>query len=143
MNFTPTPSSIPPANVLLRQRPDESWAVNYTPLVRMAPAPRALAKQTLPQNPLSFLLRAALIYPDKVAVRHADVPQPVEYTYAVWAQRVQNLAYALLDAGIRPGDRVAVIAPNWCVCGAPRCCADGAHSPLIAGESASTRANDC
>jgi len=28
------------------------------------------------------------------------------------AQRVQNLAYALLQAGIQPGDRVAVIAPN-------------------------------
>lgn len=31
------------------------------------------------------------------------------------AQRIQNLAYALIQAGIRPGDRVAVIAPNWCV----------------------------
>lgn len=27
-------------------------------------------------------------------------------------QRVQNLAYALLQAGIEPGDRVAIIAPN-------------------------------
>ena len=29
------------------------------------------------------------------------------------AQRIQNLAYALLEAGIKAGDRVAVIAPNW------------------------------
>lgn len=29
------------------------------------------------------------------------------------AQRVQNLAYALIQAGIQPGDRVAIIAPNW------------------------------
>ena len=28
------------------------------------------------------------------------------------AQRIQNLAYALLEAGINPGDRVGVIAPN-------------------------------
>ena len=28
------------------------------------------------------------------------------------AQRIQNLAYALLKAGIEPGDRVGVIAPN-------------------------------
>ena len=28
------------------------------------------------------------------------------------AQRIQNFAYALINAGIKPGDRVAVIAPN-------------------------------
>jgi acyl-CoA synthetase (AMP-forming)/AMP-acid ligase II len=28
------------------------------------------------------------------------------------SQRIQNLAYALIQAGIQPGDRVAVIAPN-------------------------------
>lgn len=28
------------------------------------------------------------------------------------AQRIQNLAYALIQAGVTPGDRVAVIAPN-------------------------------
>ena len=31
------------------------------------------------------------------------------------AQRVQNLAYALIQAGIKPQDRVAVLAPNWFV----------------------------
>ncbi|KZW02275.1 AMP-dependent synthetase and ligase [Exidia glandulosa HHB12029] len=95
MPFEPTPASIPPPTVLLRQDPPTSWAVNYTAL-----------------NPLSVLLRAALIYPDKPALIHEDVPRPVYYTYAVWAQRVQNLAYALRAAGIRPGDRVAVVAPN-------------------------------
>ena len=30
-------------------------------------------------------------------------------------QRVQNLAYALIEAGIQPGDRVAIVAPNWYV----------------------------
>src|SRR5258708_5614345 len=28
------------------------------------------------------------------------------------AQRVQNFAYALLELGIQPGDRVAIISPN-------------------------------
>ncbi|EJD47843.1 acetyl-CoA synthetase-like protein [Auricularia subglabra TFB-10046 SS5] len=93
--FSPTPSSLPSANAVARQPVASSLPVNHTPL-----------------NPLNFLLRAASIYPDKVALVHPDVPHPVQYTYAVWAQRVQNLAYALLDAGIRPGDRVAVVAPN-------------------------------
>ena len=83
------------------------------------------------QNPLSFILRAALVYPNKVALVHPDVPSPAIYTFSVWydtenpvhmlvlehdpnrAQRIQNLAYALIKSGIKPGDRVAVIAPNW------------------------------
>lgn len=28
------------------------------------------------------------------------------------AQRIQNFAYALIQAGISPGDRVAILAPN-------------------------------
>lgn len=82
------------------------------------------------QNPLAFLLRASQIYPNKLAIAHSNVEQPVFYTYSVWyvsnspnfallvlthvlrAQRVQNLAYALIEAGIQPGDRVAVLAPN-------------------------------
>ncbi|KAK0421792.1 hypothetical protein EV421DRAFT_1894003 [Armillaria borealis] len=66
----------------------------------------------MPQNPLLFLLRAAQIYPDKVALAHPDVKYPVVYTFAVWAQRIQNFAYGLIRAGIKPDDRVAVIAPN-------------------------------
>ncbi|KAG7450358.1 acetyl-CoA synthetase-like protein [Guyanagaster necrorhizus] len=64
------------------------------------------------QNPLLFLLRAAQIYPDKIALAHPDAKYPVVYTFAVWAQRIQNLAYSLIRAGIKPGDRVAVISPN-------------------------------
>lgn len=97
------------------------------------------------------MLHAALIYPDKLALVHPDIPQPVLYTNAVWsvltgrripqrriyrpilhrAQRVQNLAYALIKAGISPGDRVAVIAPNTCV--APHSFAHltRAHSRLV------------
>ncbi|KAJ3990566.1 hypothetical protein F5890DRAFT_1480541 [Lentinula detonsa] len=63
-------------------------------------------------HPQKFLLRAALIYPHKRAIVHPDVKTPAFYTYSVWAQRVQNLAYALLRSGLKPGDRIAVIAPN-------------------------------
>ncbi|KAF8912814.1 acetyl-CoA synthetase-like protein [Gymnopilus junonius] len=93
--FTPTPASIPPTNVLLRLKDLPEPHPNYHPL-----------------NPLAFILRAAQIYPDKVALVHTDVQHPVVYTFSVWAQRVQNLAYALINAGVKPGDRVGVIAPN-------------------------------
>ncbi|KAI0950025.1 hypothetical protein AcV7_008619 [Taiwanofungus camphoratus] len=90
-----TPESIPPHGVNYRLR-----------------LPNGLPVYKHPLNPLAFLLRAAQIYPDKLAIAHPDVAHPVFYTYAVWAQRVQNLAYALIKAGTKPGDRVAVIAPN-------------------------------
>ncbi|KAK7058827.1 hypothetical protein VNI00_001451 [Paramarasmius palmivorus] len=95
MTFQPTPESLPPKNVQLRLRTPPNLPV-YRHIL----------------NPLGFLLRGALIYPDRIALSHPDTPNPVRYTYAVWAQRVQNLAYALIRAGIKPGDRVAVIAPN-------------------------------
>ncbi|GLB36300.1 putative AMP-binding enzyme C-terminal domain [Lyophyllum shimeji] len=93
--FTPTPASIPPRDAGLRLRQNPDLPVHIHPL-----------------NPLDFLLRAAQIYPEKVALVHRDVAHPVHYTFAVWAQRVQNLAYALIKAAVKPGDRVAVIAPN-------------------------------
>ncbi|KAF5377668.1 hypothetical protein D9615_005270 [Tricholomella constricta] len=93
--FFPTPASIPPPGAGLTLKTPPNLPVHLHPL-----------------NPLDFLLRAAQIYPDKVALVHADVEYPVSYTFAVWAQRIQNLAYALIQAGINPGDRVAVIAPN-------------------------------
>ncbi|KAL4244846.1 hypothetical protein ABKN59_001560 [Abortiporus biennis] len=94
-SFTPTPESIPPANVKYTLQLPEGVPVHVQPL-----------------NPLAFVLRAAQIYPKKLALSHPDVPYPVYYNYDVWTQRIQNLAYALIEAGIRPGDRVALIAPN-------------------------------
>ncbi|KAH9968801.1 acetyl-CoA synthetase-like protein [Russula dissimulans] len=93
--FRPTPASVPPPNVHLTLSTPHGLPVNFHPL-----------------NPLEFLLRAAQIYPDKLALAHPDVPFPVFYTYSIWAQRVQNFAYGLLQAGIRPGDRIAVLSPN-------------------------------
>ncbi|KAH7915387.1 hypothetical protein BJ138DRAFT_1141987 [Hygrophoropsis aurantiaca] len=94
-NFKPTLESIPPPNVSYQQQELAGIPVNIHPL-----------------NPFAFILRAALVYPEKVALAHPDVKYPAFYTYSVWAQRIQNLAYALIQAGIQPGDRVAVIAPN-------------------------------
>ncbi|KAJ6574914.1 hypothetical protein B0H19DRAFT_1126352 [Mycena capillaripes] len=93
--FRPTPASVPPQNAGLMLRQPKGLPVHFQPL-----------------NPLQFILRAAEIYPDKLALVHPDVKDPVFYSFAVWCQRIQNLAYALIQAGIKPGDRVAVIAPN-------------------------------
>ncbi|ETW86902.1 hypothetical protein HETIRDRAFT_377557 [Heterobasidion irregulare TC 32-1] len=93
--FEPTPESIPPADADLVLRIPDGLPTNIHPL-----------------NPLLFLLRAAQLYPDHLALAHPDVEFPVFYSYAVWAQRVQNFAYGLIHAGIHPGDRIAVVAPN-------------------------------
>jgi fatty-acyl-CoA synthase len=59
-------------------------------------------------NPLSFLERSALVYPDRVAVVHEDR----RYTYRDFGARVNRLASALRRAGLEKGDRVAFICPN-------------------------------
>ncbi|KAL4064962.1 hypothetical protein V8B97DRAFT_2025861 [Scleroderma yunnanense] len=94
-HFRPTPESIPPPNVSYQLKQLKNVPVNYHPL-----------------NPFTFILRTALIYPDKLALAHPEAKEPAFYTYSTWAQRIQNLAYALIQAGVRPGDRVAVLAPN-------------------------------
>lgn len=69
MSFRATAESVPPHGVRYRMRLPRKTLdqVNFTPL-----------------NPLSFLLRAALIYPNHVAISHPNTQHPVEYTYAVW-----------------------------------------------------------
>ncbi|KAF8307694.1 acetyl-CoA synthetase-like protein [Clavulina sp. PMI_390] len=94
--FQPTPASVPPKNVVLR----------------LTVSPGALPVNRTPLNPVQFLLRAALICPDKLALAHPNVKHPVYYTYAVFTQRVQNFAYALKARGIQPGERIIIIAPN-------------------------------
>ncbi|KAH9846084.1 acetyl-CoA synthetase-like protein [Lenzites betulinus] len=107
-HFKPTQASVPPREVNYRLR-----ALGNTPVHRHA------------LNPLAFLLRAAQVYPHKLAIVHPDVEHPVIYSYGIWAQRCQNFAYALIRAGIKPGDRVAVIAPNI-----PAALADAYHGVL-------------
>lgn len=51
---------------------------------RCFPRMPLLPASSAAQNPLDFLLRAAQVYPDKVALVHPNVPYPVSYTFAIW-----------------------------------------------------------
>ena len=59
-------------------------------------------------TPLSFLERAASVYPDRVAIVHGPQRQTWGTTYA----RCRRLASALAARGLGVGDTVAVILPN-------------------------------
>ncbi|HEV2263150.1 MAG TPA: acyl-CoA synthetase [Stellaceae bacterium] len=72
------------------------------PHLRRGPANHA------PLSPLSFLVRAAAIYPDKPAVIHGDRV----ITYGELLARCRRLASALRARGIGKGDTVSVMAPN-------------------------------
>ncbi|MBT4738939.1 MAG: AMP-binding protein, partial [Rhodospirillaceae bacterium] len=61
-----------------------------------------------PLSPISFLRRAAEVYPNRVAVVHG----PVRYTYLELYGRCRRLASALVQHGVVAGDTVAVLAPN-------------------------------
>jgi fatty-acyl-CoA synthase len=78
----------------------------------VSPSPEDALKKgpanTEPLSPLSFLKRAERVYPDHTAVIHADR----RFTYRQFADRCRRLAGAITAAGLRPGDTVAVVAPN-------------------------------
>ncbi len=59
-------------------------------------------------TPLSFLERAAAVFPDKTAVIHGERA----YSYRAFNERCCRLASALGKAGVGPGDTVAVLAGN-------------------------------
>jgi acyl-CoA synthetase (AMP-forming)/AMP-acid ligase II len=61
-----------------------------------------------PLTPLSFLARAAEVYPDRLAVVHGDT----RFTWRETAARCRRLASALAARGIGPGDTVAAMLPN-------------------------------
>jgi len=73
-------------------------------------------EQDLPQNaanyvalsPVSFLARAAAVYPEKIALIHG----PLEQTWAETYRRCRRMASSLARRGIGLGDTVAVLAPN-------------------------------
>ncbi len=62
----------------------------------------------VPLTPTGFLQRAAMVYPDKLAIVHGER----KYTYREFYQRSCRLASALSRRGIKPGDTVAIMAPN-------------------------------
>lgn len=61
-----------------------------------------------PLTPLSFLPRAAKVYPDRIALIHGPLRRNWRETY----HRCRKLASALRGRGIGRGDIVAVISPN-------------------------------
>src|SRR5947199_7894471 len=69
----------------------ERNAANYTPL-----------------TPVSFLAKAAAVYPERIAVVHGELRRNWRDTYA----RCRRLASALQRRGVRRGDTVATVLPN-------------------------------
>ena len=61
-----------------------------------------------PLTPLSFLARAAAVFPDHVAVIHG----PLRRTYAEFYARARRLASALAKRGVKRGDTVSVMLAN-------------------------------
>jgi fatty-acyl-CoA synthase len=59
-------------------------------------------------TPTAFLRRSALVYADKTAMIDGDQ----RWSYAQLHERCTRLAGALRGAGVAPGERVAVLAPN-------------------------------
>ena len=80
------------------------------------PAKSSIFEQDLDRNPansealtpLSFLRRAAAVYPEKLAVVHGAS----RFTYRQFEERCRRLAGALAAHGVGKGDTVTVLAPN-------------------------------
>ncbi|MSO99650.1 MAG: acyl-CoA synthetase [Acetobacteraceae bacterium] len=62
----------------------------------------------VPLSPVSFLTRAARVWPNRVAIIHGAR----RHTYAGFLERTRRLASALAQYGIGKGDTVAILAPN-------------------------------
>jgi fatty-acyl-CoA synthase len=61
-----------------------------------------------PLSPVLFLERTLRVFPERTAVVHGDL----DWTYADLAREVGRMAGALQRAGVRAGDRVAILSPN-------------------------------
>jgi fatty-acyl-CoA synthase len=66
------------------------------------------AANHVPLSPLSFLRRSERVFPHKTAVIHHEK----SWTYLQFAERCRRLATGIRAAGVRPGECVAVLAPN-------------------------------
>jgi len=67
------------------------------------------AANYVPLSPLSFIRRAAAVFPDRTAVIHGTARR---YSWAQAYERCRRLASALRARGIGRNDTVAVMAPN-------------------------------
>src|SRR5271154_7119115 len=75
-----------------------------------------------PLTPLTFLERAAAVFPARLAIAHG----PLRRTYREFHARSKSLASALAKRGIQRGDTVAVLLANTpamleCHYGVPMC----------------------
>src|SRR3954452_2672982 len=61
-----------------------------------------------PLSPLDFARRARRLYGDRTAV----VDGPKRFTYREFFERCDRWSAALQNLGVKPGERVATIAPN-------------------------------
>ncbi len=59
-------------------------------------------------TPLTFIERSAAVYPNKIAVVHGEK----RYTYRAFGARINRLASALRNAGLKKEDRVAFLCAN-------------------------------
>ncbi|AIO39997.1 acyl-CoA synthetase [Burkholderia latens] len=62
----------------------------------------------VPVTPIDFLVRAAEVYGERLAIVHGDVRRTWAETYT----RARQLASALAQAGVARGDTVAALLPN-------------------------------
>jgi len=62
----------------------------------------------IPLTPIDFIVRAAEVYGERLAVIHGDMRRNWRQTY----ERARRLASALRQAGIERGDTVAALLPN-------------------------------
>ena len=62
----------------------------------------------VPLSPLTYLERAAYVYPTRLSVVYNDR----QFTWAQTYERCRRLASALVKAGVKPGDTVATMLPN-------------------------------
>jgi fatty-acyl-CoA synthase len=83
----------------------------------------------VPLTPLSFLRRSADVWPDNVGVV-SEAGESI--TYRELYNQASALADALRAAGVKPGDRVAVLAPNTVLLLAAHFGVPGAGGVLVA-----------
>ncbi len=85
--------------------------VSFMPDQNHSPYDRGLDKNAanyMALSPISFLKRAALVYPDHTSVIHGDI----RFTWAETFSRARCLAAALSAVGVTRGDTVSLMLPN-------------------------------
>jgi fatty-acyl-CoA synthase len=91
---------------------DRRWPTTWSKVVsKSKPYAKGLAKNPAnfsPLSPLTFIERAAAVYPDRTAVVYGAIRRSWGETY----NRCRRLASALVKRGVEQGDTVAVMLPN-------------------------------